>query len=241
MIGSDSWCPYECFDNGRPEGITIDILKHIFEPKGYRVDMVKVPWARAVEDLRTGTITTFGSADTENAPDMIFASEPTTLQRNTIFKRTSDPWQYKNFESLQEGSLGIIHKYTYGDKIDAHISKHPRLIEKTYGEIALKNMILMLKEGRTRFFVDDRIAGAYRISQMGFSKAITPASPDVTSVPLYFGFSPQNPDAPMLAKTVSEELVRMRKDGTLNKIFARYGAEAPVIPVAHRNQNRSWQ
>lgn len=228
VIGSDPWCPYQCFDQGKPRGITLDIVRHVFEPKGYRVSMLSLPWTRAIQMLREGKITTFGSAAKADAPEMVFATEPTTVMRNTIFKRADDTWRYKGIDSLHEGTLGFVQSYTYGTAIDAHIRQNPKKTEKSSGENALRSMILMVDSKRIRFFVEDRVIGLYGIAKNGLATKVVPAA-SITSVPLYFGFSPKTPDAPKLAKVLSEELVKMRKDGTLKEIYARYGVEMPEL------------
>jgi polar amino acid transport system substrate-binding protein len=226
IIGSDPWCPYQCFDGNESSGITLDIMKKVFEPLGYKVVLVNTPWARAIISLRNGEITTFGSAAKADAPDMIWAAEPTTIMRNTIFKLKSDPWKYQTIDSLKDGILGVISSYTYGAEIDKYIKDNPSRVDATTGAAALESNVRKLLKNRVRFFIDDNIIVGYTISKMQVSEQIE-AVHRSSEVPLYFGFSPQNPDAAKFAELTSRMLIKMKADGSLARLFANYGVTIP--------------
>lgn len=223
-IGSDPWCPYQCFDKTEPYGITLDIMKAIFEPQGYKVTMANLPWARAIQSLRDGEITTFGSAAKADAPDIIFANEPTTNMRNTIFKSTSDSWKFKDMNSLTEGTLGIIQSYTYGEAMDAYIAKNSKFVDTATGSIALESNIRKLIAKRIRFIIDDENIILFAANRIQERDKIA-AAHVISEVPLHFGFSPKNPNAKELAKITSHALQKMKKDGSLARIYAKYGLQ----------------
>jgi len=154
---------------------------------------------------------------------MIWASEPTTFMRNTIFKLKADSWKYRGTDSLKEGILGVIKSYTYGDEIDNYIKNTPDRVQVTAGSAALEGNVRKLLAKRVRFIIDDETIVRHILKTMDVQDEIE-AVHRASEVPLYFGFSPKNPEAVKFAELTSKTLLQMKTDGSLAKIFARYGA-----------------
>jgi ABC-type amino acid transport substrate-binding protein len=55
-FASDPYCPWNC-DDPVNKGIAVDILKAIFEPKGYKVEYINMPWTNALKNVRQGKFT----------------------------------------------------------------------------------------------------------------------------------------------------------------------------------------
>lgn len=223
IIGTDPWCPYNCEDASKP-GIVIDIFKEIFEPLGHRIKVSFFPWARAIKMIRDGKTTTFGSANPKDAKDLIYASVPTVDMRNTIFVRKDDLWSYQGLPSLEQGILGVIRNYNYGSVLDGYIAnpKNKTKLAIVSGVDSLDRLLKMLSLGRVKYIIDDQFVTTYRAKAMNLEENIR-IEKLVTKVPLYFGFSPKDPKAHYFVAKTNESLIRMRKDGSMQQIFDRYG------------------
>src|SRR5688572_5357943 len=55
-IGADIWCPINCDPQDEKQGIGIDLARKIFEPYGYEIRYVVIPWSRALEEVRAGKL-----------------------------------------------------------------------------------------------------------------------------------------------------------------------------------------
>ena len=233
-IGTDPWCPYNCKE-GDKEGISIEVMRQIFEPHGHKVTVQYLPWARAILFLKQGKITNFTSAAKADCEECLYADNPTTIMKNTIFTRVgeTEPWQ--GLASLKGKIIGVINNYTYGKELTKYITKHQKDYTKVIvnsGPNALDSNISMLIKGRVDFIVDEVTVLSYRASKMGVRKKIKPIHA-ISSVPLFLGFSPKDPKSKQYAMLASKTLREMKKDGRLKKIFASYDVECTVCDNAN--------
>lgn len=228
-IGTDPWCPYNC-KGGKKEGISIEVMRQIFEPHGHKVTVKYIPWARAVSSLKQGTITNFTSAAKADCKECIYADNPTTVMENTIFARSQDSSPWEGLQSLENKVIGAIYNYTYGDKLTEYIKKHEKNFKRVQissGPQALDANIRKLAMGRIDYTVDEVTVLTYRANELGLSKKIKPIH-TISSVPLFLGFSPKDPKGQEYADLASKTLREMKKDGRLKKIFDKYGVKCPV-------------
>ena len=223
-VGTDPWCPYNCKDS-KQEGINIEVVRKIFEPHGHKVTVRYMPWARAVKSLKDGKITNFTSAAKADCPECIYADTPTTYMQNTIFIRAEDKTQWKGLDSLKGKVIGVINNYTYGEELTSYVKKHSgneSMVQTTSGPHALHSNIKKLVKGRIDFTVDEVSVLTYTSNQLNLKHKIKPIH-TISSVPLYLGFSPKDPKGKEYAALASKTLRQMKKDGTLAKIFEKYG------------------
>jgi hypothetical protein len=48
-FAADLWCPVNCEAGTDRPGFAVELLKRIYEPLGYKINYIVMPWARAVE------------------------------------------------------------------------------------------------------------------------------------------------------------------------------------------------
>lgn len=228
-VGTDPFCPYNCENKEKP-GIVMELFRKAFKKHGYEVVFEFGSWAGAVRKLKEGITTTFGSANKNDAPELIYASVPTVYMENTFFKKKGSKWTYKGVESFTGKSLGVTANYNYEKKIDAYVEKYKAdnsRVTVVSGLESLPRLFKLLDLGRIDFFLDDFFVAGHKMKAMGLQDKVE-ADAVVSRIPLYFGFSPKNPNAKKYAKIVSEELMLMRKNGEMRKIFDRYGLECKL-------------
>ncbi len=229
MIGTDPWCPYNCKDQEN-EGISIEVMRKIFEPEGHTVVVRYLPWVRAINYLKDGKITNFTSAAKADCPECLYADYPTAIMRNTIFVRKDDNLKWMGLNSLNGKILGVIKDYTYGDELTDYIKKYaddPERIRTSHGEEALSSNLKMLVAGRIDLAIDEEAVLLYTAKKLGLADRIKPVHV-VSAVPLYLGFSPKDPKGKYYRDLASSRLKEMKENGALDKLYAKYGLKCPV-------------
>ena len=91
LFSSDPWPPYAGYAGAELEGYIVDVLREIYEPLGYKINYVNLPWSRCIRDTRDGKLTALGGADFDEVPDFIFPKETIGITRPVFFARYKIP------------------------------------------------------------------------------------------------------------------------------------------------------
>lgn len=228
-IGTDPWCPYNCKDK-KNEGISIEVVRKIFEPEGHKVVVKYLPWVRAITYLKNGEITNFTSAAKADCPECLYADYPTAIMRNTIFVRKDDTFIWTGIDSLEGKILGVIMDYTYGGELTDYINKYSNDSQKvllSHGEEALGLNLKKLVAGRIDLTIDEEAVLLYTAKKLGLADKIKPVHV-VSAVPLYLGFSPKDPKGKYYRDLASYRLKEMIESGELDRLYAKYGLKCLV-------------
>jgi len=120
--------------------------------------------------------------------------------------------------------IGIIAGYDYVDKtVMDYINQKPKNVLAITGEKPLERLLNMLVNGRISTVIEDKSVLEYKINQMGKSDLIKPSGTTDAVIDVYSSFSPKNPKSKEYAKILSEETLKMRNDGRLQKLLEKYG------------------
>ncbi len=224
---ADEWCPYNCTPGSERPGFMIEIAESAFGKHGDTVEYKVMPWSRALEETRSGKYTGIVGAYRNDAPDFLFPDAEVLTAANYFYIKADDTWRYTSFASLDDVSLGVIRDYSYGAELDGYIKLHKSDMDRVQivsGEDALRKNIDKLLYGRIRVIVEDRAVMTHYLKQQRHSKEIIEAG-SLGQGKIYIAFSPKLEKASQYAKTLSEEIVRLRKSGELQIILKKYGVE----------------
>jgi len=198
-IASDEWCPYDCIasQNQGKVGYLGDLLVETLKSRGHTVEFVEVSYSRGLELVREGKL---------DATMACFREET-------------------GLDSLKEAKMiGIIAGYDYVDKtVMDYINQKPKNVLAITGEKPLERLLNMLVNGRISTVIEDKSVLGYKINQMGKSDLIKPSGTTDAVIDVYSSFSPKNPKSKEYAKILSEETLKMRNDGRLQKLLEKYG------------------
>jgi polar amino acid transport system substrate-binding protein len=227
LLVADPWCPYNCDPANGPEGFMVDLVRAILEPAGYTVVYRIESWAVAVRMAEEGAATGIlgaGYGDSEKLiyPDRAFGSSP-----NGYAVRADDPFQYAGIRSLEKRRLAVIRGYSYGDELDAYLA--PRLTDQArvevvsgFGPSQLGIILRRLVAGDFDTIPDDINVLRWMVASLNMSQTvrlIELSNPEG----VYVALSPHYPQAKKLAMLLSEGIDRLRAEGALAGILARYG------------------
>lgn len=227
-IAADAWCPINCDPADEHPGIGIELAKKIFEPLGYEINYVIVPWARALEDVRQGKIDAVVGANTSDDATLVFPKSPVAEVTDDFYIRTDTSFDFKDIGSLDGKRLGIIKDYGYDELLMAYVEanrKAPGLIQEVSGDTALDQNIKKLLAGRIDILVESGIVMNYKIHKESLGQQIRHAG-SIPQGSVYLAFSPALPASAELAGKFDAGYEELKKAGILASINATYGRSA---------------
>ena len=99
---SDPWPPYAGYVDEKQQGYIIDIVRKIYQPKGYKIKFINIPWSRCIKETRDGKITALAGADFKEVPDFKFPKKTIGVTFPTFFGKSTQTWQYDGPKSLDK-------------------------------------------------------------------------------------------------------------------------------------------
>lgn len=222
-FAADPWCPYNCTPGSAAPGYLIEILQAAFEPQGFSVTYISLPWSRAIRSALDGEIdgaigTVRGNASGTHLGEQMLGTDETV-----IVTRRGEGFDYDGVASLANKRLGVITDYTYDNHgpIDRYIEATPEKIERVFTKNALERLFLMLGQGRVDAILENRFVALYTARNLGMAGDIE-IVPTGASDRIFVGFSPDSKGR-LLAKILDEAIMTMRDSGALTQILDKYG------------------
>lgn len=223
-IAADEWLPFTGNEKEQ-NGYMIEIAKKVFEKHGHTVQFKNVPWSRAVTEAEKGTYTAIAGAYVSDAPSFIFPTEEQGLGIDAFYTLNASTWRFASYESLSSIILGVIQDYSYGDEMDAYITKNEKTgkINKISGSDNLTHrLIQMLQQKRIDVFIENRNVCNYtmKLNKITDVKEVGACK---TSNKIFIAFTPKNAKTAAYAKILSDGMIELRKSGELKTILEKYG------------------
>jgi polar amino acid transport system substrate-binding protein len=225
---ADKWCPYNCDADSDKPGFMIEIAKQVFEPLGYKVVYMVMPWERAISETRRGNYNAIVAAGIDDAPDFIFPAYPVGYTSNLLYVRSDSTWKYTDINSLKNISLGVIDGYTYERSIDKYIaanSGNPSRIQSVSGDTALEQNFKKLELKRIDAYLENMYVAQKYIADndlWGKFKVAGQLSGDTENHYLYIAFSPSVKGSGTYARILSDGVDSLRRSGRLRDILNKY-------------------
>lgn len=228
-IATDEWCPYDCIasQNQGKVGYLGDLLVETLESRGHKVEFVEVSYSRGLQLVREGKLDGTMACFREEAPDFVFPDFALGRSNSTFFSNKDSNWRYTGKESLEQAKIiGIIKGYDYVDPtVMDYFNQNPENVLAITGEKPLERLLEMLINGRLTAVIEDKSVLEYKAQQMGKADQLKVVGTTSAVIDVYSSFSPKNPKSAEYAKIMSEETLKMREDGRLEKLLERYGIQ----------------
>ena len=240
LLVADTYCPYNCAVGAEPEGFAIDVMREIFEPKGYQIKYKVVPWTRALKMVKSGQAdVALGSPPEEaNTHGLVQGQEPIGYATDCLFVRADNTLQFNNraddLNSLKR--VGTVVDFQYYDQFGEWL-KRPENQAKNFqarGDTASLTNLKQLVLGRLDGAIETLQVMDYLILQTQ-AKADVRVAGCQSQQQVFNLFSPARSDAKQLAAELDKGIVALRKNGRMAHILARYGMSlenphnAPVV------------
>ncbi len=223
-IEADAWCPINCAADGTQEGIGIDLARKIFEPLGYRVNYVVVPWTQALSDVRSGKTDAAVGAGAQDDASLVFPASYLFNISDDFYVMQGNPWRYQGPYTLKDKRLGIAAGYGYGDVLTQFIKDNitrSGTIQAVSGNDALAQNIAKLRAGQIDILVESKPVMDYYMQKKGETQIVWAGG--IAQAPIYLAFSPAKPASRQLAAQYDAGIKRLSASGQLSAIYRAYG------------------
>lgn len=218
FAAEDDWYPYSGVRDGQAVGLTIDIMRAIYQQKGVVVRFQPLSYSRCMEVARTaryaGCFTT--SRNDFYEPYYRYAQLPLLEGQISIYSRSNRPERDLDMKSLEGQEVGVVLSYGYGKEFDANAA-----IRKEYSTREV-NAFRKLKAGRIPYVVAWEGTVNHMLRQnpelRGWVKPVGKLAPG----PVYVSFSRAHPDVERLVSRFDEGMAQLRKSGQLRQLESRW-------------------
>ena len=218
--------PYFMVREGEVVGIDADLVREAMERLGCGLSLKKLPWARALLELRDGRVDMLSSAyrTPEREQYAYYSNVVGLVSPNILFIRRSDEARFDpvGLRELLKSDfrLGAQINVSYSDEYSALVQNPD--YEKNIQYVSRRESLWkMLARNRVDGVVASRLTGLYEIQALGLSGTITPSSLVVSNKPAFFVFSKAAVSSEFVAD-FDRVLQAMVDDGTFAAIVNRY-------------------
>lgn len=221
LVSPDYWCPFSCAQDSPQQGFTVDIVRRIFEPQGYRLEYQNENYARALMNVRAGRADATTSTLKEEAPDFIFPKQPISRNRYCVYVRADSPWAYTKPSDFGQMRVGVIAGYDYGKAIGNWLAQPGHRAEMHSGDKVVPRLIDKVRRGWLDALIEDESLVAW-LQAKDKEVPLRNAGCEAATYG-YLGLSPAIPHAQAIADQFDQGMSKLRSSGELDKIMRRYG------------------
>ncbi|MDM8548831.1 transporter substrate-binding domain-containing protein [Desulfobacterales bacterium HSG2] len=211
--------PYTIVEKGKITGMNVEIVLEACKRLGIEAELMPLSWARALKIIKKGGADAIfsGYRTKERTQFLYYPSEPINSLRVIIFAREGSETKVTRLEELKGKTVGLLRKYSYGEKFD----KYQGVKRQLYNSV--DELIKVLAKGRTDLIVAHEGIFRYRCKQENLQDRFE-AVYVISDEPLYVAFSKKalGEKGSALAEKFSGALQQMKKEGLVQKIMERY-------------------
>lgn len=228
---ADAYPPFTYFkepDTKKILGITIDILHAISKKANINIELDMTPWARCQAEVLKGTEYTFlvdASSNPKRIEEYIQSNLIHTINNYYFFSS-------KNKDKVKLNSIADLKKYQVcgmfgNDYEDVGLKTGDPNLDT--GSKKYEDLFTKVAKGRCDLFIEPiEVIMAYNKSSgkdlLKQNHLIYKKADKSTSTKMYY-FLSKNKNGEQLAKIINKQIEEMKKNGTMTKIWKKYGSE----------------
>jgi len=208
--------------NGQAHGVAVDLLSHISDKSGVRINIEILPWTRALNKVRNGSATALIGPykSREREKFLSYCDIPFYADHMVFIKRKDTKLEWTgNFQKLRQHRILSVQSWSYGPQFDTH-----RPMMKLSETLGASNAIKMLMHGRTDLLAFNRRNALAEVEKQGFTGQVEILDPPFSSRLGYFAFSKKNP-SPEFESIFAQVMANLEKNGVIREINATYGLQ----------------
>jgi len=207
----NNWPPYTQMVEGKPAGLSVEILREAAARTGLRPTFVELPWNRCLQSVRGGYV----DAVIDAAPRAEFLQGPASFSvyTNTFWVRDNDPLHAFDLPALQNYRIGLVNGYVYPKPL--HDALRPPAYQIEYSVDDPAN-VMKLGYGRVDAIIGDYIAT--RVLAREHRLSLRALQPPHSFDRLYPSFNRNRAD---LHKRIDVAIAAMIKEGFVDEIYHR--------------------
>lgn len=203
------------------DGFMTELAMAAFQLSGYRVELVYLPWARALAMTKQGRFD--GLMDMwyrlEREEFFIFSQE-ITASRIVFFKRKDNPATFNTYEDLKKYKIGVVRGYVNPPKFDA--MRDQLMVDEATSDMS--NLKKLLGK-RIDLILMDQNVGLHLINTLFSDKAdqLTSLPQVLKHDPLHIGFSRKAPNIDAKIKAFNDGIITLKASGQYQTIIEKHG------------------
>lgn len=230
-IAIESFPPFEFAQDGKVVGFDTEIIEGVFQRLGYTPAIQVLPWSRAQEFAKNGTIAgLYGLTKSAEREQFYYFTEPLSTVEDVFFKRKEDQISWTTLNDLTAYRIGISGGYAYAPVLMNAITAGSLTTEVVTGDAADYRQLVKLRTKRIDLCVCEVSVGQHLIQTNAPEFAgidfIDKSIGDIR--PYYLGISKKWPGAKELVEKFNAELATFIAEGRRKAIFTKYGVVSPL-------------
>ncbi len=226
VIGAeDDWYPYSAEVNGRPEGITVELVTAAFRAVGVDVRLESLPYVRCMAQTRTGSLVacfnTTRTVQIEN--DYAWPARPMFEERFLIWAPADAPTPRAGglqVRDLEGQPVAVTRGYEYGSEFDGN-TRIPRVVT-SHDE----NNFRLLLRGRAAYTLAPDINARLLFKRQPDLAGKFKVVGQLSAFGIYTAFSRRHPQAAEMLAAFDEGMKIIQANGTARAIHERWRQRA---------------
>ncbi len=206
---------WEGYTNADGTGLYWEIVKAVFEPEGYNVELDVYPWARCVNLVKSKSVDgVVGDYFYEDSSDYEYSEYPVSIEDSiVVIYKTSRMGAWRGADSMEGKTVGWIRSYDFDSYLDFEVS-----IQELN---QLDSGLRMLSGNRIDYLMDYTTTITMQASESGINLNNYTIKPVIEGNPLYIGFA-KNSKADNLISIFDRRIIEMINNGELKEIYDRW-------------------
>lgn len=223
VTGDFAFPPYSYLQDGQPKGIDVELMQELARRLVLPMDFQLAPFKRVIESVRLGTVDA-GMAVLRSPEREAFALFTGVLHYSTyaLFVVKGQEFPFDAMESLRGKRIGKVRGFFISEAFDAEVAAGRIQVEES---VSMEQSLKMLMAGRVDAISGQSVVTRNLARELGLAdklaqlpQALTPDRPAF----LVLSRASALPDKERLAERLRQTLDAMHKDGTVERIEARY-------------------
>ncbi len=211
--------------DGHIQGLDIDIARTVLKQIGCEVNLVEMPWARALNELEKGRLDILPGALRKPEREVFaYFSRPTNRSPNVLFigKTAAEKYPIRQLSDLLGTNfrLGAQIDVSYGASFDALI-KNPEFKPQLNPLTARMSAWKMIEHDRIDGLIADEVSGLLELQQLGLTEVVAKTRVVVSGEPAMFAFSKKTNTAEFVT-AFNAAFAAMLADGRYKEMAQRY-------------------
>lgn len=210
-LASEAWLDYT---NADGTGVAWDVMRKVFEPAGVKVQVLSVPYSRAVGLVKRAEADAWVGSYRDESEDYLYPRHAFDNDHIYALGLTSSP--VPTLDTLGRYKLSWVRGYDY---------QHYLPNVKAFREVQRREGILpMLERKRVDFYIDAKTEVDYVYAQA--SEPARYRRTPIGELPLYLAFA-RTDEARALQQLFDRRMDELIASGALREIFARWKQPYP--------------
>jgi len=200
-------------------GFVGELMRAVFEPYGYAVEITVAPWARVFEGGKIGAFdAVWPSIMIEERKQWFVFSDAAVQSKYVLLTRKDKPILFRDFTDLKKYSIGVLRGGVTGSELDTMTGL--RLVEGT----SFGDNVRMLLAGRIDAMTAEFLTINYLLDTEYAAEApkLAFAEKTLSDIYLYLMISRKSPQRETLLADFNAGLARVKASGHFDELLEKY-------------------